>query len=105
MYADICERYRSDRHDLSHVRTAVTAGASAPQALIDRFHAITGARMIQAYGATETTGIVVGGSPSEPGKPGSIGRAVGYSTIRIVDRTGRIVPTGGPAIWWWRAKA
>jgi len=96
MYADICERYRSDRHDLSHIRTAVTAGASAPPALIDRFHAITGARMSQAYGATETTGIVIGESPAEPRKPGSIGRAVGSSTIRIVDRSGRVVAPGQP---------
>lgn len=96
MYVDLCEHYDPARHDLSRIRTAVTAGAAAPPALIDRFREITGVRLSQIYGATETTAIVTGEPHGGRPRPGSIGRAVGSMEIRILGDDGEPMPTGRP---------
>ncbi|KRF21099.1 hypothetical protein ASG90_01430 [Nocardioides sp. Soil797] len=96
MYVDLCELYDPAHHDLSHIRTAVTAGAAAPPALIDRFREITGVRLSQIYGATETTAIVTGEPHGGRPRIGSIGRAIGSMEIQVLDPDGRPVPTGQP---------
>lgn len=94
MYVDLCGLHDPARHDLSHLRQAVTAGAAAPPALIDRFLDITGVRLTQIYGATEATAIVTGEPHAGVPRPGSIGKLVGSTTITILDDDGNEVPTG-----------
>jgi long-chain acyl-CoA synthetase len=96
MYVDLCEQYDPARHDLSHIRTAVTAGSAAPVALVERFLEITGVRLTQLYGATETTAVVTGEPHTGRPRPGSIGKLVGGAEIQILDDDGRPVPTGEP---------
>ena len=96
IYVDICEHYDPSRHDLSHVRTAITAGAAAPPALIERFHAITGVRLTQIYGATETSGIVIAEPAHGQPRPGSIGQVVGSAVVSVLDDDGNPVPDGEP---------
>ena len=93
-YVDLCEQFDPTRHDLSHVRTAITAGAGAPPALVDRFRALTGVRLSQIYGATETSGIVTGEPHAGRARPGSIGQLVGLVEVKILDDEGQPVPTG-----------
>jgi long-chain acyl-CoA synthetase len=96
IYVDICEKFDHARHDLSHVRAAITAGAGAPPALVERFRALTGVRLSQIYGATETSGIVTGEPHAGPARPGSIGQLVGSVEVKILDEEGQPVPTGLP---------
>ncbi|EWT07781.1 AMP-dependent synthetase [Intrasporangium chromatireducens Q5-1] len=96
IYVDMCEQYDPSRHDLSQVRTAITAGAAAPPALIERFHAITGVWLSQIYGATETSGIVIVEPHQGRPRPGSIGQVVGSAVVRILDDDGKLVPVGQP---------
>ena len=42
------------RHDLSSLRLCTTGGAPVPQSVVQRFEEMTGARVIQVYGSTET---------------------------------------------------
>jgi long-chain acyl-CoA synthetase len=71
--------------------------ASAPTSvdLSNRFHARFGQNLlIETYGLTETTSINVMNPLCGPRKPGSIGKALQPSEIRIVDGQGKELPAG-----------
>jgi len=71
--------------------------ASAPTSvdLSDRFHARFGQNLLlETYGLTETTSINVMNPLRAQRKPGSIGKPLAPSEIRIVDGDGKEVPAG-----------
>ena len=71
--------------------------ASAPTSvdLSNRFHARFGQNLLlETYGLTETTSINVMNPLRDPRKPGSIGKPLAPSEVRIVDGDGNEVPTG-----------
>jgi fatty-acyl-CoA synthase len=74
----------SDGTDLSRVRMAMTGGAVLPKAVGQRFEAITGIRIFETYGMTETAAAIAF-NPG-PGEPimGSVGFRSPYSQTRIV---------------------
>jgi long-chain acyl-CoA synthetase len=94
IYVDLCERFDPNRHALTSVRRAFTAGAPAPEALIERFGSLTGTRLRQIYGATELTGPVTAEPLRGRTRPGTIGRVLGGTTVTILDDAGRPVPPG-----------
>jgi long-chain acyl-CoA synthetase len=94
VYVDLCERFDASRHSLATVRRALTAGAPAPEVLIERFRALTGVRLAEVYGATEATGPVTGEPIHGRPRPGSVGQVVGATTVTIRDDSGRPLPTG-----------
>lgn len=74
----------SDGTDLSRVRMAMTGGAVLPKAVGQRFEAVTGVRIFETYGMTETAAAIAF-NPG-PGEPimGSVGFRSPYSQTRIV---------------------
>lgn len=94
VYVDLCERFDESRHSLGSVRRAFSGGAPVPEPLVERFRALTGVRLAQVYGATETTGPVsaeplVGRVPQ-----GSVGRLTSGVDVTVVDEAGVSVPPG-----------
>ena len=80
--------------DLSSVRTAITGGAPASEALLRRW-AAKGVRLRQAYGLTESTGAVTMVPPEQyASKAGSVGIRGPWNDVRVVDDEGRDVPPG-----------
>jgi acyl-CoA synthetase (AMP-forming)/AMP-acid ligase II len=65
-----------------------------PQPVIRRFEELSGARVTQVYGSTETCGQNVMEPTAGVRKPGSAGLPVGSSRITVVDDDGRPVPAG-----------
>lgn len=94
IYVDLCERFDPDVHSMASIGRAITAGAPAPEALIERFHALTGVRLTQIYGATETTGAVTCEALVGSTRPGTVGRPVGATTVSIVGADGQALPAG-----------
>lgn len=110
---DLCERYEVNSFSASPTILSILledatgkAGypklefvkvASAPTSvdLSNRFHARFGQDLlIETYGLTETTSINVMNPLRGPRKPGSIGRPLPPSEIRIVDAQGAELPAG-----------
>lgn len=85
MYVYIVNDFVSGRHDLTSLRVCTAGGAPVPQSVIQRFEDLSGARVTQVYGATETCGQNVMEPTSGVRKRGSAGLPVGSSRIRIVD--------------------
>ncbi|WP_010138682.1 class I adenylate-forming enzyme family protein [Oceanicola sp. S124] len=94
MYVYMVGAFDADRHDLSSLRVCTTGGAPVPQPIIQKFEALSGARVSQVYGATETCGQCVIEPISGPRRAGAAGLPVGSSRITIVDEAGQPVPRG-----------
>ncbi len=94
IYVDLCEQFDASRHTLTTVRRAFTAGAPAPEPLIERFRALTNVRLAQIYGATEVTGPISREPLRGRPRPGTVGRIVGGTSVSILDDDGRPLPAG-----------
>jgi long-chain acyl-CoA synthetase len=96
-----------EKYDLTSLRFAVCAAAPLPPEVQDKFQRITGCKMIEAYGLTETSPAVIM-DPVDSPRPHSIGVPLPDIDARIVDlETGeREMPVGesgeiivkGPAV-------
>ncbi|HUP09094.1 MAG TPA: AMP-binding protein [Caldimonas sp.] len=70
--------------DLSHVRMAVTGGAVLPKAIGSRFEAVTGIRLFETYGMTESAAAIAFNPGRGTPLAGSVGFRAPYSETRIV---------------------
>lgn len=76
--------------DFSSVKLAVSGAAPLSPDIKERFAKLTGIRLIQGYGLTETSAAVTAEPAGKPGKAGSIGLPLPDVEIKTVDtETGR----------------
>ncbi|RXR29803.1 long-chain-fatty-acid--CoA ligase [Sphingobium fluviale] len=72
--------------DLSALKVCISGGAPLPQELKLRFEEATGARIVEGYGLTESSG-VVSSNPYEGGnKQGSIGHPMPGTRVKLLNR-------------------
>ncbi len=82
-----------DYYDLSSLRHATTAGEALNPEVFNRFYELTGLRLMEGFGQTETTlqtATLVGMNP----KPGSMGRPSPVYDLVLVDEEGELVEDG-----------
>ncbi|MEY4555389.1 MAG: hypothetical protein RL093_508 [Pseudomonadota bacterium] len=80
-------------HDLSSLRTCVSAGETLPAATSDAWHEATGKRIIDGIGSTEMIHIFISASGNAI-RPGATGKAVPGYEARIIDADGQPLPAG-----------
>jgi 2-aminobenzoate-CoA ligase len=83
----------ADDHDLSSLRTCVSAGEALPAATSDAWHEATGVRIIDGIGSTEMIHVFISARGGDI-RPGATGKAVPGYEARIVDAEGRPLPPG-----------
>jgi len=94
----------ADEHDVSSVERVTLSSAPAPPALFPRVAAaFPNASVWNAYALTESGGARTLTRYDER-KPGSVGRPVGRSEIRIVDEGGGELPAGSTGEVWLRRR-
>jgi len=71
------------KYDLSSLRFAASAAAPLAPEVQERFEAITGGKMVEAYGLTETIAATM--DPVAHARPGSIGVPLPDTDVRVVD--------------------
>ena len=87
--------------DLSAWRIGGFGGAPMPEASIAALaQRLPGLRLINAYGATETTSPATMMPPGQPRPLDSVGVALPAADIRVMDDDGREVPTGDIGELW-----
>ncbi len=94
MFVYMVNEFDPARHDLSSLRMCTNGGAPVSSVVAGKFEAISGAPVIQVYGATETCGQNVMEPVIGIRKPGSAGVPVGSSRIEVIDDDGNQVPHG-----------
>ncbi len=84
------------RYDLSSLWGCISGSARSPRQVQEEFERLTGGRIIEGYGLTETSPVTHLNPISGERKPGSIGRPFPHTECRIVDaETGtRDLPPG-----------
>jgi long-chain acyl-CoA synthetase len=73
------------RHDLRSIRVCISGAMKLPVATQDRFERITGARLVEGYGTTESSPATHCNPVVGDGKRGSIGVPLPGTDARIVD--------------------
>ena len=76
------------KYDLTSLRTCCSGGAPVPEAVAERWEAATGYKLIEGYGLSETTAPTHINPPHRP-KYGTVGAALPFTDVRIVDADDR----------------
>jgi long-chain acyl-CoA synthetase len=78
------------------LKAAVAGGAALQGAVAERWQRVTGTRIAEGYGLTETSPVVCFNPLTGQSKPDSIGIPVPGTSVRLVDDAGEPVPLGEP---------
>jgi acyl-CoA synthetase (AMP-forming)/AMP-acid ligase II len=95
LYAGIVDHPRVGEYNLRTGTQCLSGAAPLPGSLVERFEALTGGRLVEGYGLTETAPLTHGNPVHGERRVGSIGVPVPGTDARIVDlATGKPLPPG-----------
>ena len=78
------------------LKAAIAGGTALHHAVAERWEQVTGTRIVEGYGLTESSPVVTFNPLSGARRVGSIGIPVPGTDVRLVDDEGRPVPVGEP---------
>ena len=90
--------------DLSSLRAVLTAAAPMPLELLDTLRRDWGVGFAESYGLTETSPVITTTTPAA-NRPGSCGRAMGDTVLKVADPDGAPLPVGAVGELWARGTA
>ena len=98
MYQALLDAPGMKPSDFTSLRYCVSGGAPLPAQLKEEWERITGARVIEGYGLSESSGVVSTNPYDGPNKPGTIGQPLAGTRVRLVDKEDptRPPPPGEP---------
>lgn len=98
MYMKLNDYPGVGKYNLKSIRACISGAASLPLSVKEKFEALTGANLVEAYGLSEASPATHANPIKGLNKPGSIGIPFPDTEVRIVDiETGtRDVPSGEP---------
>jgi long-chain acyl-CoA synthetase len=98
MYQALLDHPDLDRTDFSSFRICISGGAPLPAPVKQQFEARTGAKLIEGYGLTETSGVATSNPYGDGDKTGTIGQPVPGTRVRLLDKEdpARDAPPGEP---------
>jgi long-chain acyl-CoA synthetase len=79
-----------------HLKAAIAGGTALHHAVAERWEQVTGTRIVEGYGLTESSPVVTFNPLGGARRIGSIGIPVPGTDVRLVDDAGRPVPVGEP---------
>jgi long-chain acyl-CoA synthetase len=86
MFAALADHPDAAGMDWSSLRLCVSGGAPMPVELAERFERLTGVRVSEGYGLTETAGVASVNPYRGERKLGTIGQPIPRTTLRLVSR-------------------
>ncbi len=86
MYQALLDHPDSGRTDFSSLRACISGGAPLADALKAKFESMSGARVVEGYGLTESSGVVACNPYEGAAHTGSIGHPIPGTIVRLVDR-------------------
>ena len=98
MYQALLDHPKTASTDFSALRFCISGGAPLSAELKQRFETATGARLIEGYGLSESSGVVSCNPYAGEGKSGSIGQPIPATRVRLLDKDdpARAAPDGEP---------
>lgn len=86
MYQALLEHPDLAKTDFSHMRACISGGAPLAGELKARFEAAAGARVIEGYGLTESSGVICCNPYDGENKLGSIGQVLPQTLVKLADK-------------------
>jgi len=86
MFQALLDHPNSGTTDWSSLKYCISGGAPLPAELKTRFEAATGAKLIEGYGLSESSGVVSANPYKAEGKSGTIGQPIIATRVRLVDK-------------------
>jgi len=98
MYQALLDHPKIGSTDFSSLRVCISGGAPMPLELKRRFEERTGAKLVEGYGLTESSGVVSTNPYEGLNKPGTIGQPLPATDVVLVDKEDatRPPPPGEP---------
>ncbi|MDG2535005.1 long-chain fatty acid--CoA ligase [Sphingomonas sp. HITSZ_GF] len=98
MYQALLDAPGMKPEDFKSLRFCISGGAPLPAQLKEEWEQITGARVIEGYGLSESSGVVCTNPYQGLNKPGTIGQPLQGTRVRLVDKEDptRPPPEGEP---------
>jgi len=94
IYSMLCSLPKAAKHDVSSMRYFVSGAAPMPEETYQAVQRVFKKPLIMGYGLSEATCASAVADHKDPIKWDSVGPALRYTSIRIVDKEGRDVPVG-----------
>jgi long-chain acyl-CoA synthetase len=92
IFIALLQQKKIEAYDLSSVRYCISGSAPMPVAVMERFHQLTGARIVEGYGLTEASPVTHLNPLHGKTKPGSIGLPFPDTDAAIVDMEVGCIP-------------
>lgn len=86
MYTALLDHPQTAKTDFSSLRVCISGGAPLPAETKSKFEALTGAKLVEGYGLTESSGVVSCNPYHGENKTGSIGQPAPATIVRLVDK-------------------
>ncbi len=98
MFQALLDHPNASKTDWSSLQYCISGGAPLPAELKTRFEAATGAKLIEGYGLSESSGVVSANPYLAEGKSGTIGQPIIATHVRLVDKEdpSKPAPEGEP---------
>jgi long-chain acyl-CoA synthetase len=98
MYQALLDHPETAKTDFSSLRVCISGGAPMPAEVKRRFEERTGAKLVEGYGLTESSGVVSTNPYEGLNKSGTIGQPIPGTTVVLVDKEDptRPPPPGEP---------
>ncbi len=86
MYQALLDHPDTARTDFSSLRVCISGGAPLPADVKAQFETVTGAKVVEGYGLTESAGVVSCNPYHGLNKSGTIGQPIPATMIKLLDR-------------------
>jgi long-chain acyl-CoA synthetase len=98
MYQALLDAPGMKPDDFSSLKFCISGGAPLPAQLKEEWERVTGARVLEGYGLSESSGVVSANPYLGLNKPGTIGQPLAGTRVRLVDKEDptRPPPPGEP---------
>ncbi|WP_128891489.1 long-chain fatty acid--CoA ligase [Erythrobacter sp. HKB08] len=98
MYQALLDHERIGKTDFSSLKVCISGGAALSAPTRENFEAVSGARVVEGYGLTESSGVVSANPYVGARQPGTIGQVLPGTLVRLLDKEDptRPAPDGEP---------
>lgn len=86
MYQALLDHPAIGKSNLSSLRVCISGGAPLPLEVKQRFEAVTGAKVVEGYGLTESSGVISSNPYEGVNKTGTIGQPIPGTRVKLVSR-------------------
>lgn len=95
LFVGLCQTQSFRQLDFSHLRLTLSGGMALTEFAANSWEKVTGCRVAEGYGLTETSPIVSGNPPGYQ-QLGTIGVAWPDTELKIINEQGKALPPGQP---------